>query len=133
MPLLPRGLGRDLLERVKERIKREVGLGAPVPKPPARTTSERLMRIREAVSAEPPFLLRALYQAVDAAGPTWRELEPYELVYNNPDDPATPNLYAACEKEGWKIELFRLSRFHDIQLTQKTFAPRWPLVIRTQL
>jgi hypothetical protein len=91
------------------------------------------MRLREAVSQDPPRLVRALYQAVDAAGPTWRRLEAYELTYNNPDDPATPNLWAACEKENFSIELFRLSRFHDIQVLDQTFSPRWPLKIRSQL
>ena len=86
------------------------------------------MRIREAVTQDPPRLVRALYQAVDAPGPTWRNLECYEIKYGKT---GLPMLYAWCDKDPHnQIELFHVEKFGDIQVMQLPFSPRWPIKIR---
>lgn len=123
MPLLPRGLTPGLLTRVRERLKRELGL-APTKRPPVSGPEDVLLRMREAVHQEPPKLVRALYKGEDATSATWRLLEPYSIRYRGKG--GVPLLYAACEKESYKgIEAFRLERFQDVQVTDIPFKPRW--------
>jgi hypothetical protein len=171
MPLLPLGLGKNLLERVKTRIDQFLRPKDPPPsspteqptelleeehveeevpdahpggdhdeRPPANTPEEVLLRIREAVMHDPPVLLHALYEAKDAPGePTWRYLEPYELA----DIGTGTMLYAWCSKDPViksgpkrgkpKVELFNLGRFHDCEVTDIPFRPRWDLAIRKDL
>lgn len=51
---------------------------------------------------------------------TWRETEPYEMK----DD----LYFGYClEKEG--IRAFRLDQIRSAVMTEKTFAPRWPVKI----
>jgi hypothetical protein len=124
VPLIPKGIGRSLYERVKERLKHELGL-EPAERPPARTAQEVLMRIHEAASQRPPKMVRALYKAKDADVATWRHLQPYSLRMRAKDDPGTPLIYAACEKDQWKVEAFIPARFEDVQVTNIPFTPRY--------
>lgn len=139
MPLIPTGLGKGLLERVKQRVEREIGRGlenlglkdkekppAPQRRGPPRGEADIILRIREAVRQEPPKLVYALYQAVDAKAPTWRHLACYSLRDRGSGGPL---LFAACEKENWAVECFGLSRIRDLQVTNKPwpFAPLYPI------
>ena len=112
------------MTRIRNRLERELGL-QPAVLPAISSTEDVLLRIRKAVRERPPKLVRAFYQAVDATSPTWRLLECYSLRYRGQDN--RPLLFAACEKENWKIEAFRLDRFHDVQPTNIPFSPRWPI------
>ena len=78
------------------------------------------MRVREAVRQDPPKLVHALYQAKDADRATWRHLACYSIRDRGAEGNAL--LFAACEKEGWKVEAFDLRRFQDLQVTAKP----WP-------
>jgi len=79
------------------------------------------LRIREAVHQSPPRLLYMLYQARNAPAPTWRHIAPYSIREKRTKD-NEPLLYAACEKEQWKVEAFDLRRIKDLQVTNKP----WP-------
>lgn len=151
VPLVPLGLGEGLLKRVKERVERELSrpietvrekakpvvervkeeLGLqPLRRPPPSGPHEIMMRVREAVRHDPPRLVYALYQAKDADHPTWRHLACYS-VRDRAADGGTL-LFAACEKESWKVEAFDLRRFKDLQVTNKPwpFAPRFRIEFR---
>lgn len=120
MPLVPTGLGVDLLDRIKKRIKTELGF-EPAPEGPPSGVEDIRMRIRKAVNQDPPKLVHALYQAKDANAPTWRHLAPYSQRDRGSD--GAPLLYAACEKEGFKIEAFDYRRFLDFRTTNKPWPP----------
>lgn len=123
MPLIPKGLGGGFIDRVKTRLKRELGLEPAAPKregPPG-GYYEIELRIRRAVRQDPPKLLHALYQAQDAKVPTWRHIAPYSVRDRGAN--GGPLIFAACEKEGWKIEAFVPSRFKDLQVTQTPWPP----------
>ena len=121
---LAKGLTPGLISRVKERLKHHFGV-EPKKRPPISGPEDVLLRMREAVRQNPPKLVRASYLAADAASPTWRLLEPYSIRYRG--DGNAPLLFAACEKEAWKTEAFRLDRFKDVQVTDIPFKPRWKI------
>lgn len=127
MPILPRGLSRELFDRVRDRVRTEFGLEQKL-RPPANTPEMILMRAREAVRRSPPRLVRGTYQAADANAPTTRLMQCYSIRYRGvpafEGGPRRPLLYAACEKDGWKVEAFRLDRFHDMQVTNIPFTPK---------
>lgn len=137
MPLVPLGLGQDLLQRVKKRVERELAplkeqvqpyvdrakeeLGfKPRKLPPPGSVHDIMVRAREACRQDPPRLIHALYQAKDANVPTWRHLACYSVRDRGTNGGTL--LFAACEKEGWKIECFDPNRFKDFQVTEKP----WP-------
>lgn len=147
MPLLPLGLGKKTLDRVKKRLEQEIspiyervkeelgqkpppaGPTAPPAEPPkptlpvARTPGAMEVMLREAVNMKPPVMVRALYQRKGAKTATWRYLQPVEMVAGRAaKDTSRPMLYAACEADGWKIEAFRLDRFEEMQLTNLPYA-----------
>jgi hypothetical protein len=157
VPLIPLGLGEGLLRRVKERVETELGaplsdvkqrvkervledprvkriteeLGlAPLRRPPPSGPGDILLRVREAVRRDPPRLCHALYQAEDADTPTWRHLACYSIRDRGTDGSSL--LFAACEKDRWKVEAFRLDRFTDFQVTTKPwpFAPKFRIEFR---
>lgn len=153
MPLVPMGLGEGLLKRVRDRVEREVGkplerlkervlesepvktltreLGlAPRRRGPPSGPADILLRIREAVRNDPPRLCYALYQAKDADHPTWRHLAPYSVRDRKAGGGML--LFAACEKDAWKVEAFDLGRFQDFQVTNKPwpFAPKHRIEFR---
>jgi predicted DNA-binding transcriptional regulator YafY len=125
MPLIPRGLSQGLIDRVKQRVKQELGL-VPSQQGPPNSEAEMKLRIRTAVSANPPRLVRVLYQAEDATTPTWREMECYSLRYRGKG--GVPLLYAYCRKDN-AIEAFRFDRVKDIQLTNKPFEPKYQIEV----
>lgn len=124
MPLLPTGLTPGLLTRIKERLKRELGLG-PKERPRITGPQDVLLRCREAVNQRPPKLVHALYKAKDAPTATWRHLECYSIRYRGKNN--APLLFAACSKENWGTEAFDLGRFEDVQVTDIPFSPRWQI------
>ena len=144
MPLVPLGLGEGLLQRVKERVQTELGrpleklkervreeLGlAPLRRPPPAGKADIILRINEAVRHDPPRLVYALYQAKDADRPTWRHLACYSIRDRASD--GGDLLFAACEKENWKVEAFDFRRFRDLQVTNKPwpFTPRYRIEFR---
>lgn len=117
-------------------MKRELGLDAPKPaappvqKGPPSSTEELILRCRLAVNQKPPKLVHALYQAKDANTPTWRHL----AVYSTRDRGVEGStlIFAACEKEGWEVEAFRVGGFKDLQVTDKPwpFQPRFRIELR---
>lgn len=125
MPLIPKGLSQGLIDRVKQRVKQELGL-VPQQQGPPTSEAEMKLRIRTALSTNPPRLVRVLYQGADAPTATWREMECYSLRYRGKG--GVPLLYAFCHKDK-AIEAFRFDRVKDIQITNKTFAPQYPVEI----
>lgn len=153
MPLIPLGLGEGVLQRVKERVQTELSkpierlkervredprvkrlteeLGlAPLRRPPPAGPDDILLRVREAVRHNPPRLVHALYQAKDADSPSWRHLACYSIRDRAHD--GSPLLFAACEKDSWKVEAFDLRRFRDLQVTNKPwpFTPKFRIEFR---
>lgn len=122
MPLIPKGLTTGLIQRVKDRLKRELGM-APSQRPPPSGPQEILMRVQEAASQDPPCMVRALYQAKDAQVATWRLLQPYSIRARAEDGAWL--LYAGCEKDNWNVESFDLRRFKDLQVTNLPFTPKF--------
>lgn len=120
MPL--KGLGESFVERVKNRLKRELGLETtPKHEGPPGSFYEIEMRIRRAVRQDPPKLVHALYQAKDANVATWRHLAPYSVRDRGAN--GGPVIFCACSKEGYSIEAFVPSRFRDLQVTEIPWPP----------
>jgi hypothetical protein len=109
---------RDFLQRVKDRLKRELGLTEVSAGPPS-GADDVLARCRIATMQNPPKLVHALYQAQDADVPTWRHLAPY----SKRDKVNGVLVYCACSKEGYKIEAFDADRFVEFRVTQLPWPP----------
>lgn len=152
MPLLPFGIGKDLLQRLKNElgtaprdltpgedrpdegflnllnkavdlVRRDKGKASgPIQRPPPSGLGDVRARIQEA--ARNRVLLLASYAAAHGHGPSWRYLEPYSYRYEDADDPAIPLLKAFCYIHQ-QTESFKLLRFRDLQVTQLLFTPRW--------
>jgi hypothetical protein len=146
-----------LFSRVRDRIRDELGFGPrpltgpqsptsptlptyqppqppqqhmPRPTPliyrgPPRSLNEVMHRIQEA--GRKRVLLYANYQAKDG-NPIWRHMEPYSFRYRDSDSPWIPLVYCFCHKDTEnQIEAFKLRRFHDLQVTDQPFTPKWPV------
>lgn len=124
--------GLDLLEKVVNRLTRNKGESrGPTRRPPPSGTGEVLARIQEAGRRR--VLLMAHYAAKHGHGPSWRYLGPYELVPTSKEDPGVPLLFAWCaihHAPGEKgVEAFTLRRFLDLQVTDHTWQPAWPIKV----
>jgi hypothetical protein len=109
---------RNFIDRVKERLERELGLSTLTAKPPA-GDDDVLARCRMACIQNPPKLIHALYKAEDADVPSWRHLAPY----SKRDRGEGTLVFCACEKEGWKIEAFIPENFLEFRITNKPWPP----------
>jgi len=70
------------------------------------------------------IILRIIYTEKDGVNEGWRHIEPYSLSGDG-------NNYAlfAWDIEKGGIRRFTLSRIDDVELTAKTFIPRYPVEI----
>ena len=133
MPLIPSGLSQALFERLKDRVKRELGLepagsaeptepgGKPVAEPqstPPSSNEEKKLRIQEA--GRKRVLLLMQYNGI------YRHVEPYSYRFRDKDNANEPLLYAFCHKDQG-IEAFKLRKITDLQVTDQPFSPRYPV------
>jgi hypothetical protein len=139
VPLIPKGLTESLVQRLKERVKRELSEGVlspiapviqqqlgiepdePQPLQPHRrptTLAEKMFRIQEAGGNN--VLLWMEYNGV------YRHVEPYSYRYRDRDNPHEPLLFAWCHKDKG-IEAFKLRKITDCVVTDRPFTPRWPV------
>lgn len=86
--------------------------------------SDIMTRIQWAGRQSPPRLLRMAYQSANSPVAQWRDVEPYSYRYRAKEDPNIPLFFGYCHKDH-NIEAYKLQRIADIQVTDKTFNPRW--------
>ena len=152
MPATRLGAGEQLVERVRQRMKQELGRAPGPPGPPGppaqgddfppepyapqryRRKDRRSRpsgagdiraRIREAVNQDPPRLCWATYRAKGATDYKARYLACYSERDRGAD--GSTLLFAACSADGWAIEAFRYDSFGDFQVTDSPwpFAPQY--------
>jgi hypothetical protein len=131
LPLRPRTeqlslFDPDLVKRLQRQLQQSLEQQKPPPAPvdqskPA-TLGEVLARINHAGRQRPPIILRITYSGKE------RHVEPYSFRYRDRDNPHIPQLMA-FELEDGKTKSFKLLSLlqGDIQFTDRTFNPRWPL------
>lgn len=150
MPILPRGLGNELIERIRRHFQTELG-GGPVKdrpagfiervvqrltrdkgeshgrtrRPPPSGVADVMGRIQEAGARR--VLLMAHYAAAHGHGPSWRYLGAYAYRWRDKDDPSVPLVYCWCAIHhapgGDGVEAFKLRRFLDLQVTDLPWSP----------
>jgi predicted DNA-binding transcriptional regulator YafY len=136
VPLVPKGLGSGLIDRINKRVQRELvnrlvpekyrdvlkeelnlkeETNKPKPHTPPQSDAERKFRIQEAGKRR--VLLYAKYNG------HWRFIEPYSFRYRAKNS-REPLFYGWCYKDNG-IEAFRLEKFEDLQVTERPFNPRF--------
>lgn len=129
MPLSPIGLTKGLIDRIRERVKRELSrvrdhtegdepqvdsaLTGPATDAPA-----IMYRLRYAARSK--VLLWMKYNN------TWRHVEPYSFRYRSAG--MQPLFYGYCQLHS-TIEAYRIDRIQDVHVTDRPFNPRWSVEI----
>ncbi len=126
MPLIPKGLTRGLIDRIRNLVDREFSQRRPVqdeeaPPPEQQSISgigDIHYRIR--VGARDKTLLWMKYNN------TWRFVEPYSFRYRSAG--LQPLFYGFCRLHN-TIEAYRLDRVQDLHNTDRPYSPRWDVEI----
>lgn len=121
MPLIPKGLSKGLIERIRNLVRREMGDEPevdesgrdPLLEGPMTDAPVLMYRIRHA--ARTKTLLWMKYNN------TWRHVEPYSFRYRSRG--MQPLFFGWCQLHD-EIHSFRLDRVQDIQTTDRVFNPR---------
>ncbi len=155
MPLLPRGLSDQLFNRIRDRVRDQLGVETTAPRPDDPGLSSRIKQIvrerlgldptapmPEEVGAEPPYYgpprsLEEVRQRIQEAG---RNLPPLMLrmLYNNRWRNVEPYSFRWRDKDDPHIplfyaychkdkqtEAFKLKKVQDLQVTNQPFQPRF--------
>lgn len=123
MPLNPIGLTKGLVERIKQRVRQELGQDEEREIPqelqgPGTDAPTIMYRIRHA--ARTNTLLWMRYNN------TWRHVEPYSFRYRSRG--MQPLFYGYCHLHD-TIEAYRIDRIQDVHTTDRPFSPRWSVEI----
>lgn len=118
-------LGKGLLDRIKQRIKTELGLADKTTEPrnvsvdrrdigPADALPVVMYRLRE--GGKRNVLLHLKYNG------SWRFVEPYSFRWRSRGQ--QPLFYGWCDLHN-EIHSFRIDKIEDVQLTDRPFSPRF--------